>query len=122
MAMPVSAPVPLTMTASIKKLIKDRAARRAKSFANADFAGALGHRDQHDVHDADAADGESDKRDEDENDGHGEGNVPGGVENRAEILDAILHAAAVTALQNVGNFVGYESGRFPACRLGRRKS
>ncbi len=47
---------------------KDIAAARAERFANADFAGAFGDADQHDVHDDDAADDQRDGSDGDGDD------------------------------------------------------
>ena len=43
-------------TASMRNCKRMSRRRRADRHADADLAGALGHRDQHDVHDADAAD------------------------------------------------------------------
>ena len=62
--MPMTAPPPLMRNASNQKLIQDLAMRGADGFADADFAGALFHGDQHDVHDADAADEQRDEGDE----------------------------------------------------------
>src|SRR5947209_4221901 len=42
----------------------------AEGFADADFAGALGDGDEHDVHDADAAERESEECDGSEEEGH----------------------------------------------------
>ncbi|MPL92315.1 hypothetical protein SDC9_38413 [bioreactor metagenome] len=53
-----------------QKLPDDVAAPRADRHAHADLAGALGHRDQHDVHHPDAADDERDHRDRGDEPGH----------------------------------------------------
>jgi hypothetical protein len=44
------------------------AAARAEGFLDADFAGALGDRDEHDVHQADSADAQRESADEAEQD------------------------------------------------------
>jgi hypothetical protein len=49
--------------ASTQELLQDVAAARADGHAQPDLAGALGDRDQHDVHDADAADDQRDRGD-----------------------------------------------------------
>jgi len=57
-----------------QKLEEDVAATRAQCFFNADFAGALGDRDQHDVHQADAPDAKGKRADEGEQNLKAEGN------------------------------------------------
>ncbi len=49
-----------------QKLKEDVALVRAQGLFDADFAGALLHRDQHDVHQADAADAQGQRSDEGE--------------------------------------------------------
>jgi hypothetical protein len=46
-----------------QELREDVEAAGADGLANADLAGALGHRDEHDVHDPNAADDERHRRD-----------------------------------------------------------
>ena len=58
--MPIMPPNRQTRTASIRNCCMMSLLARADRHADADLAGPLGHRHQHDVHDADAADDQRD--------------------------------------------------------------
>ena len=62
-AMPMTPPIRLSTTASTRNCSSTSRAARADRHAQADLAGPLGHRHQHDVHDADAADQQRDAGD-----------------------------------------------------------
>ena len=96
----MTAPPPLIRSASNQKLIQDLATWRADGFANADFAGALFHGDQHDVHDADAADEQRDKGDHQKDDGQRERNIFRGAEDRGERLHVVFGAGRMAAVEN----------------------
>ncbi|ESX92842.1 hypothetical protein X754_19150 [Mesorhizobium sp. LNJC403B00] len=60
---------------------------RADGEPDADLAGALSDRDQHDVHDADAADQQADARDGAQHAGHGGGGAGHGVGDLGHVAD-----------------------------------
>ena len=62
-ATPITPPMLDSRTDSIEKLPEDVASAGADGQADADLAGPLGHRDEHDVHDPDAADHQRDAGD-----------------------------------------------------------
>ena len=64
--MPMTPPATLSVSASIRNWLRMSPRRAPDRHADADFAGALRDRDQHDVHDADAADDQRDRRDADQ--------------------------------------------------------
>ena len=100
MAIPISAPVPLIRAASIRNCNRISLRLRADGFANADLAGALGHGDQHDVHDADAADGQRQHGDQQQHDGQRQGDISGDLENGSEVLHVVISFGTMAASQN----------------------
>ena len=65
-----------------QELKQDIAARSPDGHSDADLAGPLGHRDQHDVHDADARYDERDRGDQNQHQRQDFGNALRRVENR----------------------------------------
>src|SRR6516164_9894359 len=70
-----------------EELAEDVACAGAHGHADADFAGSLGHGDEHDVHDAHATDGERNKRDDQEEIGHYAAGVGKGLSNLGVVAD-----------------------------------
>ena len=66
--MPSAAPNVLSVADSTRNWVRMSRRRAPSDFANADLAGPLGDRDEHDVHDHDRADDQPDGRQRDAGD------------------------------------------------------
>ncbi len=94
---------------------------RADRHAQADFARALGHRHQQNVHDADAADHQRDRGDGGEQQRHDAARALGGLGDLTEIahgeIGFVARADAVAALENGGDLPDYRRDLLLADRL-----
>ena len=72
---------------------KDVATGRADGFSNADFAGALGDGDEHDIHNPDATDNQGDTSDEGEHAGDEGEEIRGGMRDVFAIGDGEIIVA-----------------------------
>ena len=89
-----------------EKLPQHVVARSTDGHAEPDLPGPLRYGDQHDVHDADSRDDEGDGGDDDQHDGEHSGDLVGGFENRSQVLDGVVRAGPMTALEDLPNFFG----------------
>ena len=117
MAIPTSAPEPLMSAASIRNCRKNFLPLRADCFANADLAGALGHGDQHDVHDADATDSQRQHGDQEQHDGQRQRDVSRDIQNRSEVLHVEISVGTMAASQNFRHLPSHSGNVFRAARL-----
>ena len=107
--MPMTPLTPVSGEAFREELEEDAAAGGAEGFAQADFAGALGDRDQHDVDDADSAEAEGDKAHAAEEDVHGVKDFADHLLglNGIPLVEGVagVGVEAVTAADDLVNFV-----------------
>ena len=90
MAMPITRARAADQSRFDQELKQNFAALGADGLANSDFAGALGYRDQHDVHDSDAADGQRQHGDQQQHDRQGHGDISSDLKNRGEVLHVVV--------------------------------
>ena len=105
-----------------EELGEDVPAARADGLADADLAGPLADRDQHDVHDPDAADDERDRGDPAEQQGQRAADRRGGLEQLGLVEDAevvVVGGRQLVAVAQERGDLGV--GRRP-CRRRRRRS
>jgi len=95
-----------------EELKEDVALPCADRFADPDLAGALGHRDEHDVHDADPADQQRDRGDSAEKQGQGVGHFG----DRGQQILLIRHSKIVGAFVGVVALAEHKRDLFD-CRI-----